>query len=113
MAESGKLTGQAVAPAHVAGAPPEDLVGAGVVGAAQLRHERHRDLAGGETGEPRRHPARKQLRHRLSPFNPAAGEQGADAYPYVLTTFRLTAHHTAGGMTRTVPYLAEIQPEMF
>ena len=58
-------------------------------------------------------PARKQLRHRLSPFNPTAGEQGADAYPYVLTTFRLTEHHTAGGMTRTVPYLAEIQPEMF
>ena len=58
-------------------------------------------------------PARKQLRHRLSPFNPTAGEKGADAYPYVLTTFRLTEHHTAGGMTRTVPYLAEIQPEMF
>jgi formate dehydrogenase major subunit len=58
-------------------------------------------------------PARKQLRHRLSPFNPTAGEPGVDAYPYVLTTFRLTEHHTAGGMTRTVPYLAEIQPEMF
>jgi formate dehydrogenase major subunit len=58
-------------------------------------------------------PARKQLSSKLSPFNPAAGEKGADAYPYVLTTFRLTEHHTAGGMTRTVPYLAEIQPEMF
>jgi formate dehydrogenase major subunit len=61
----------------------------------------------------RSNPARKQLRHPLSPFNPTAGERGADAYPYVLTTFRLTEHHTAGGMTRTVPYLAEIQPEMF
>jgi len=58
-------------------------------------------------------PARKQLHHRLSPFNPTAGHTGADAYPYVLTTFRLTEHHTAGGMTRTVPYLAEVQPEMF
>ena len=58
-------------------------------------------------------PRAQQLRHRLSPFNPTAGEPGADAYPYVLTTFRLTEHHTAGGMTRTVPYLAEIQPEMF
>jgi formate dehydrogenase major subunit len=58
-------------------------------------------------------PVRRQLRHRLSPFNPTAGEPGADAYPYVLTTFRLTEHHTAGGMTRTVPYLAEVQPEMF
>jgi formate dehydrogenase major subunit len=61
----------------------------------------------------RSNPVRKQLRHRLSPFNPTAGEEGADAYPYVLTTFRLTEHHTAGGMTRTVPYLAEVQPEMF
>ncbi len=58
-------------------------------------------------------PARKQRRHRLSPFNPTAGHKGGDAYPYVLTTFRLTEHHTAGGMTRTVPYLAEVQPEMF
>jgi formate dehydrogenase major subunit len=58
-------------------------------------------------------PVRKQHRSRLSPFNPTAGEPGADRYPYVLTTFRLTEHHTAGGMTRTVPYLAEVQPEMF
>jgi formate dehydrogenase major subunit len=31
----------------------------------------------------------------------------------VLTTYRLTEHHTAGGMSRTVPYLAELQPQMF
>ena len=30
-----------------------------------------------------------------------------------MTTYRLTEHHTAGGMTRTLPYLAELQPEMF
>jgi formate dehydrogenase major subunit len=30
-----------------------------------------------------------------------------------MTTYRLTEHHTAGGMSRTVPYLAELQPEMF
>jgi formate dehydrogenase major subunit len=30
-----------------------------------------------------------------------------------MTTYRLTEHHTAGGMTRTVPYLSELQPEMF
>jgi formate dehydrogenase major subunit len=34
-------------------------------------------------------------------------------YPHVVTTYRLTEHHTAGGMSRTVPYLAELQPEMF
>jgi formate dehydrogenase major subunit len=34
-------------------------------------------------------------------------------YPFVATTYRLTEHHTAGGMSRSVPYLAEIQPAMF
>jgi formate dehydrogenase major subunit len=36
-----------------------------------------------------------------------------EAYPYVVTTYRLTEHHTAGGMSRTVPYLSELQPAMF
>ena len=34
-------------------------------------------------------------------------------FPYVLTTYRLTEHHTAGGMSRTLPHLAELQPEFF
>jgi formate dehydrogenase major subunit len=34
-------------------------------------------------------------------------------YPCVLTTFRLTEHHTAGAMSRYLPWLAELQPEMF
>ena len=29
------------------------------------------------------------------------------------TTYRLTEHHTAGGMSRWLPYLAELQPEFF
>jgi formate dehydrogenase major subunit len=47
------------------------------------------------------------------PYNPVADEPGAEEYPYVLTTYRLTEHHTAGGMTRFTPYLAELQPGMF
>jgi formate dehydrogenase major subunit len=50
---------------------------------------------------------------REDPFNPTAGEPGSDAYPYVLTTYRLTEHHAAGGFTRFTPYLAELQPGMF
>lgn len=38
---------------------------------------------------------------------------GGDVYPYVFTTYRLTEHHTAGGMSRTLPYLSELQPEFF
>jgi formate dehydrogenase major subunit len=34
-------------------------------------------------------------------------------FPYVLTTYRLTEHHTGGGMSRTLTHLAELQPEMF
>ena len=44
---------------------------------------------------------------------PSGGEPGADVYPYVFTTYRLTEHHTAGGMSRWLPYLSELQPEMF
>jgi formate dehydrogenase major subunit len=35
------------------------------------------------------------------------------AYPYILTTYRLTEHHTAGGMSRTLSHLSELQPELF
>jgi formate dehydrogenase major subunit len=38
---------------------------------------------------------------------------GDPRYPVVATTFRLTEHHTAGGMSRTLPWLVELQPEMF
>jgi formate dehydrogenase major subunit len=34
-------------------------------------------------------------------------------FPYILTTYRLTEHHTAGAMTRWLSWLAELQPEMF
>jgi formate dehydrogenase major subunit len=45
--------------------------------------------------------------------NPSGGDEGASVFPYVFTTHRLTEHHTAGGMSRWLPYLAELQPEMF
>ena len=47
------------------------------------------------------------------PDNPYAQSPGDPAYPHVLTTYRLTEHHTAGGMTRTLSHLAELQPELF
>ncbi len=36
-----------------------------------------------------------------------------DPYPFALTTYRLTEHHTAGAMSRSVARLNELQPEMF
>jgi formate dehydrogenase major subunit len=58
-------------------------------------------------------PARQVEHHPLDPYNPSAGAAHADVFPYLATTYRLTEHHTAGGMTRSVPHLAELQPEMF
>ncbi len=58
-------------------------------------------------------PARREVRRRDNPYNPAAGDPGAEVFPYVMTTYRLTEHHTAGAMTRNLPHLAELQPEMF
>jgi formate dehydrogenase major subunit len=34
-------------------------------------------------------------------------------WPVVMTTYRLTEHHTVGGMSRNLPWLNELQPEMF
>lgn len=47
------------------------------------------------------------------PDNPYAAAVGDPQFPYILTTYRLTEHHTAGGMTRTIGHLAELQPELF
>jgi len=58
-------------------------------------------------------PRRQELRLEDNPYNPSGDEPGADRFPFVLTTYRLTEHHCAGGFTRTVPYLAELQPAMF
>jgi formate dehydrogenase major subunit len=54
-------------------------------------------------------PAAIRWRRPENPYNPV----GDPRYPAVATTFRLTEHHTAGGMSRTVPWLVELQPAMF
>jgi formate dehydrogenase major subunit len=54
-------------------------------------------------------PADKKER----PDNPYADPVADPKYPYVLTTYRLTEHHTAGGMSRGLSHLAELQPEFF
>src|SRR4051812_41019768 len=58
-------------------------------------------------------PTRQVFERPLNPYHPTDGDVGASVFPYVLSTYRLTEHHTAGAMSRTVPYLAELQPEFF
>jgi formate dehydrogenase major subunit len=45
--------------------------------------------------------------------NVYAKSPGDPRFPYVFTSYRLTEHHTAGGMSRTLSHLAELQPELF
>jgi len=56
-----------------------------------------------------RNPAARAVESVRNPFQPS--EEAA--FPHVLTTYRLTEHHTAGGMSRYVPWLAELQPAGF
>ena len=60
-----------------------------------------------------RNPARQLYEHEDNRYHPDPGEPGADVFPFVVTTYRLTEHFTAGGMSRWTPYLAELQPEFF
>jgi formate dehydrogenase major subunit len=58
-------------------------------------------------------PVRKVYGRPDNPSNPAPPEAHQDVFPFVFTAARLTEHHTAGGMSRQLPYLAELQPELF
>jgi formate dehydrogenase major subunit len=59
-----------------------------------------------------RSPVRKLFPREGNRLQPSGNEPGADVYPFVLTTYRLTEHFTSGGMSRWSPYLSELQPEL-
>ena len=72
--------------------------------------------------EPWESPVRNPLYPNQQSNPPAMAKQRPDnqyadspdnRFPYVLTTYRLTEHHTSGAMSRTLPHLAELQPEFF
>ena len=49
----------------------------------------------------------------VRPENKMAKPFGDERFPYVLTTYRLSEHHTSGAMSRWLSWLSELQPEMF
>jgi formate dehydrogenase major subunit len=66
---------------------------------------------------PVRNPLYKQqsspvLKYWKDPRNLLAGVADP-TFPYVMTTYRLTEHYLAGAMTRWLPWLTELQPELF
>ena len=58
-------------------------------------------------------PTRKVYGRDDNPSNPSPPEPHSEVFPHVLFTSRLTEHHTAGGMSRNLPFLSELQPAMF
>ncbi|GHJ42508.1 formate dehydrogenase [Streptomyces sp. TS71-3] len=60
-----------------------------------------------------RNPVRQLLPRQGNRYHPSGDEPGADVFPYVVTTHRLTEHFTAGGMSRWSSHLSELQPEFF
>jgi formate dehydrogenase major subunit len=58
-------------------------------------------------------PVRKVYGRPDNPSNPSPPEAHGEVFPFVFTAARLTEHHTAGGMSRQLPYLSELQPALF
>jgi len=54
-------------------------------------------------------PAVRLMHREDNPYN----EPMDPEYPHVVTTYRLTEHHTSGAMSRWNPWLSELQPELF
>jgi formate dehydrogenase major subunit len=66
---------------------------------------------------PVRNPLYKQqtspvFKYWNNPGNPIATVADPN-FPYVMTTYRLTEHYLSGAMSRWLPHLAELQPELF
>jgi formate dehydrogenase major subunit len=55
-------------------------------------------------------PARVEWDRPDNPYHRAFDDP---RFPYAITTFRVTEHHTAGAMSRWLSWLAELQPELF
>ena len=84
-----------------------------VDGPLPTHYEPHESPFANPLYEQQSNPARETLQHPANMSNPAGTDPKTSVFPYVWTTYRLTEHHTAGGMSRWLPYLSELQPEMF
>jgi len=82
-------------------------------GPLPTHYEPHESPFPNQLYERQANPARQTIARADNLSNPSAPDRGAAVFPYVVSTYRLTEHHTAGGMSRWLPYLAELQPEFF
>ena len=82
-----------------------------VDGPLPAHYEPHESPVANALYAQQREPHAPGLRAPGQPLQPDAGSGRSSRS--CMTTYRLTEHHTAGGMSRTVRYLSELQPEMF
>jgi formate dehydrogenase major subunit len=82
-------------------------------GPLPTHYEPHESPVGNPLYGQQGNPTRKVYGRLDNPSNPDQREGHSDVFPFVLTTARLTEHHTAGGMSRQLSYLSELQPELF
>ena len=83
---------------------------AGVIdGPLPTHYEPHESPFTNPLYQQRSNPVREVFKRPENRYQPPA----SPVFPYVTTTYRLTEHHTAGGMSRWLPYLSELQPEFF
>jgi formate dehydrogenase major subunit len=79
-------------------------------GPLPTHYEPHESVVENPLYEQQQNPARMQWRRRDNRYHRPSRD---GRWPYVITTYRLTEHHTAGGMSRWLSWLSELQPEMF
>ena len=79
-------------------------------GPLPTHYEPHESLIENPLYAQQANPARVQWRRRDNPYHRAHDDP---RFPHVITTYRLTEHHTAGAMSRWLSWLSELQPEMF
>ena len=82
-------------------------------GPLPAHYEAHESPVGNSVYSVQNPPTQVEFSRGDNLLKPVAGTPGAEVYPFAFTTYRLTEHHTAGGMSRWLPFLSELQPEMF
>lgn len=82
-------------------------------GPLPAHYEAHESPVGNSVYSVQNPPTQVEFSRSDNLLKPVAGTPGAEVYPFAFTTYRLTEHHTAGGMSRWLPFLSELQPEMF
>jgi anaerobic selenocysteine-containing dehydrogenase len=55
-------------------------------------------------------PTRQRFDRPENPYNPSHGRPGSEVFPYVLTTYRLTEHHTAVHISEYKASTCDIRP---